>query len=1517
MTKHELIADIVVEAVKAQQGRVGVLVRDVPGLDGTTLLRYLAHELEQGFGVRIAYLLADGDEASRATALSGDRLTTRIEQAELWRNDRSNSDLIVVVCAGTESRLSSLLDFATVGPAQLKHRLVERALETLAGVNDVQQRWWRLLRQDTLVSFGQLIDYFSELADLDEEARITQASRALPKLGLLPDPELFNRGSEAQLRTRLKLNRELHNRLQTLTNKDRLTINDNIAREQDPAARSNLQDLLTRLRELRRGSSDRPLTLADAQSLLGLRRPTRRASDDAATGDGRPERRTATEIAAEALIDLDSERPNLDEVVAQLEEEVDKVRDAATLRPERVGIEIGPGTSVQAVARSDLISVMVRVLGDQLMGGWLRVQGESIDEMLRRVQGDEDIIERWQRDDVDRFLTSSDDSDTADVRTAFAAYVDARARILEHAGLLSVAPLAVAAAPTTREHLRAVVDRYSELLNLLHARHRALQEIFTSETEELYARILRLDTIVLESEKQTLALVAPTHPLYLWHFTEYCRIVEEQRDRLSARDRRLVAEAAEDLPIFLDSLCLPPVTSSNYQMLPQIGRVGPIPYYGTLAAATVDGDGRELVQGLIDAYLRAFPPATQGFRLALVDPPDAGAYLVVIDEMADQQRLSGAHVTVLRHPREKVGTELRLDADEEDRVAQRFRANADERRFTFEIRDLDPRLIADPATPAHVLVAFDQTPADSEQLRAVEQPIQPLAIPRRLTYRVVRQTVELEPAPGGLFADYFNVTNLVSAALGPTQHALRQERVLRERLQQASEHAQWFVFCDRHIDRDLSVGTLRIYTGRQGERDVAAFANDLSPFIRALREVATHYNTAITAEQLEHLLDDLSQLLDSGIQWLQPTVDGSVDHNRVKGVLGTLIAARWYLRSTPDGRQRLIVSLDDDAARRWLHLADDPRRADLLGFELSADGLDVEVIEVKAVEQIRPEFEIASGRISGAAIDQLLATHGLLRQVFAADHRGELITTPARRELVRDHAHRELTKKRHTPAARKRWAEALEEALSGRMPVRLRAHLVHVQIGADPATLPPSTHAVADRDGEEITVVVTTLNERDAPELTQPPIPPPPTPGPEGPREPPPTPEPEQPAAPESEVERGREPVDVARDEGRAETSEEAPAGPDAAPRPRAYLGEAAGAYGQAREVFFDPELPPNRLPNAHMLITGESGSGKTQATKAVIRDLVGGYGLPVLILDFKDDYSDPEYTETEWMDVHDAALVGLPFNPLVAPQDPRTGTVNPMTHLYDIVAILKRVYRLGDQQAYHLREAIKTAYEQKGFPTQAFPAREAADWPSFDDVKPILEHADHTALLGRLSTIFDLRLFATRTDEATFERLLDGRTVIRLTQLPGEEVRNALAEIMLLGLHRHLLRGEQPRRLRKLLILDEAWRVKDSPHLEPLMREGRAFGLGVVIASQYPDDLTDAIAGTINTKLYFSQSLPEKIRAIQRALSGRTSGTEADRVAAQVRALRPLQFLLANGQYSNVQVTLKPYFERLETGSS
>ena len=120
-------------------------------------------------------------------------------------------------------------------------------------------------------------------------------------------------------------------------------------------------------------------------------------------------------------------------------------------------------------------------------------------------------------------------------------------------------------------------------------------------------------------------------------------------------------------------------------------------------------------------------------------------------------------------------------------------------------------------------------------------------------------------------------------------------------------------------------------------------------------------------------------------------------------------------------------------------------------------------------------------------------------------------------------------------------------------------------------------------------------------------------------------------------------------------------------------------------------------------------------------------------------------------------------------------------------------------------------------------------------------EDKDNQALLGRMSPIFDLGLFSSGAQASDFASVVEQSTVIRLAQLPGDEVKNSVAEFFLMALYNYLIRQPQSHQLGRLAVLDEAWRLVESPFLEPLMREGRAFGLGVVIASQFPTDLPTA----------------------------------------------------------------------------
>lgn len=360
--------------------------------------------------------------------------------------------------------------------------------------------------------------------------------------------------------------------------------------------------------------------------------------------------------------------------------------------------------------------------------------------------------------------------------------------------------------------------------------------------------------------------------------------------------------------------------------------------------------------------------------------------------------------------------------------------------------------------------------------------------------------------------------------------------------------------------------------------------------------------------------------------------------------------------------------------------------------------------------------------------------------------------------------------------------------------------------------------------------------------------------------------------------------------------------------RAKANLGAKANSD---EKVWFDPDLPDHRLANEHLAITGESGSGKTMIMKTIMADL-NEHGIPSLVLDFKDDYAEPKYAKTEKFVVYDPTRQPLPLNPLAPPIDPENGTVNTTFHSYQLAEIIGRIYSLGDLQSYSLRKAIQATYEDKGLTTGNFKPDDNQVWPSFDDVKEKLSGVKGNAeLLGHMAPIFDFGFFSS-PDPQSFAKIVESNTVIRLGQLPGNEVKNSVAEFFLMALYNHLIRMEQTHNLRKILVLDEAWRLVNSPFLEPLMREGRAFGLGVFVATQFPTDLPLAVSGSTATQVFLSQSAPQEVTEIEKIMLGTTNSPTADGLGSLIRSLPPLTAVMHNKQYMPyVEVECEAYFNR------
>ncbi|MEZ4503112.1 MAG: DUF87 domain-containing protein [Dehalococcoidia bacterium] len=1510
LTPSEVLADLIAEGVRRRQGAVGALVRDVPAPDPNRLLRALAALGGEGIELRIAYLREGGQAAAKEAGLNRDVFSTEIEQAERWRNDRELRALIVVIAHGDEAKLSSLEDFSAITSRDLKDTLVRRALGEEAGQNEVQSRWWRLLDADDSVGLAPLIDYYAALAGKTGQDFLDASTREIHHLGLLPDPEFFNDHRDAAVRRRLERNRELSSRLQMLNAQDRRRITDVLQRETDDDHRRALQEALSQLDRTRVDGGGKTVSFQAAERLVRARvtKPKQNGSTRAPT-------EKVARIAAEALVD-DDHAEDVSAIVENLQTQLNAL-DEGKLRPETIRTKLPDGTTeAVTTARLDMLNLLGKVLGEDTYGGLIQVDAPNLESALRRFDVEQHLVARWEGDRIAEFLHHlADDEAGATLGQRFAAYVEARGAVLPLLRTLAVEPLAVAAHPPSRQVLLTFIATYEALNATLRDKFETLYQRFGQDANEVLGHLLLLETIVLQIDDRTYAIAAPTHPLFLWHYARYAEIVDSQRERLDERDRELVVQAAERLPFFLTSIFIPSTAVSTEAILMYLSRLGPLPYFGRETEGGISDDGVASVRALVEAQLALEPHSQRGYRLGLVDPPDAGAYLTMLADLADDGRLGGAHLTVYRHPRTKVGVELRLDEAEEDRIARVFRAITAHRLFTFEVRELPRQELGPPEEDLHhLVVAFDQSTGQMNPARAALHPIQPLAVPRRIAYREIHKTVELEPASGGPFEDYDNLVRRLAPA-GTSYLAVHQQRKLREALHGIATRVPWTAIADRQVDRDLHIGALRIMTARDGERDLAGFARSTVPFRRPLRDVVREYNAYISNEDLDDLLEQLSDLLDAGIVNLRPEASGKTNFNRIKGLLGTLIAARWFRRSGDDAT-RLLVSLDGAEARRWLHLSDEPLRADLVGFTWTNNHCTVSVIEVKAVQAKGVEYAVDGGVVSGAAIDQMLSTRRLLEQVFSTHRDDELITTPARREILREHLYRELTKGAYTADERKLWADRLQRLLDGSVATDLRCHLIDVRLGVDSSSL-KDTKAVAHEGENAFPVEVTELNERQIEALV-----------------------PTEPRGPEPEADGGDETEPPAYSERQAlpaETDEQPPppsdsagqtsepefagtATPDqeleppaAAPeRPRALLGTAPGEYGKVREIWFDPGAPEDRLPNPHLMITGETGSGKTQATKTILADL-RPYEVPALILDFKDDYSDPTYAETEGLRVYDPSDQSLPFNPLAPAVDPRGGRVNPTHHLHQLTDIIKRIYHLGDQQAYRLREAMKTVYEKAGVPTRAFVPDADQTYPSFEAIQDELrEDKDNQALLGRMSPIFDLELFSSEARVTDFASVLEQSTVIRLAQLPGDEVKNSVAEFFLMAFYNYLIRQPQSHRLARLVVLDEAWRLVESPFLEPLMREGRAFGLGVVIASQFPTDLPTAVAGSTATKIYFSQTNIEQVRDIQRTILGKTSGPDADHLASIMRGLPPLTCVLYSKQFPRfVRVAINPYFER------
>lgn len=272
--------------------------------------------------------------------------------------------------------------------------------------------------------------------------------------------------------------------------------------------------------------------------------------------------------------------------------------------------------------------------------------------------------------------------------------------------------------------------------------------------------------------------------------------------------------------------------------------------------------------------------------------------------------------------------------------------------------------------------------------------------------------------------------------------------------------------------------------------------------------------------------------------------------------------------------------------------------------------------------------------------------------------------------------------------------------------------------------------------------------------------------------------------------------------------------------------------------------LGDTALNQLNMGVVGDLGTGKTQLLQSLIYQIASGrdgnrdVAPNVLIFDYKRDYSSPEFLRATGARVIRPQRIPLNIFDLTgAPQ-----SVAPWLDRYRFFSdALEKVYSgIGAVQRERLKAAIKLAYS----------VRADGDYPTIYDV-----HANYQAALnggadsvtGILGDMVDMELFADGSGEISSLRdFLSGVVVIALDELGQDDrTKNMLVAIMLNLFYENMLKipkrpfvGVDPklRVVDSMLLVDEADNIMkyEFDVLRKLLLQGREFGVGVILASQY-----------------------------------------------------------------------------------
>jgi len=284
----------------------------------------------------------------------------------------------------------------------------------------------------------------------------------------------------------------------------------------------------------------------------------------------------------------------------------------------------------------------------------------------------------------------------------------------------------------------------------------------------------------------------------------------------------------------------------------------------------------------------------------------------------------------------------------------------------------------------------------------------------------------------------------------------------------------------------------------------------------------------------------------------------------------------------------------------------------------------------------------------------------------------------------------------------------------------------------------------------------------------------------------------------------------------------------------------------------------PNKEQNPHMIISGGSGSGKTETLKVICHELYRN-GITLLIFDFHDDFLEfgDRIINEESVRIH----------PLHILKGER-----PKDVVYKVSEIIKHTFEnITVVQEGKIREAIRQFYKDSGITNLSTPFsgnKKLLPFSYFYDCidSVCTDQRTLSSLHVKLDILFDYDLFSAKDEMIDFDSLLSSSTVFQLKNAPSDDVKMTVTDLMINKLIQYSYHLEQSKRIRLYCIIDEAHRLAypGSP-IDKLFREARKYGIGIILASQRASDFNEVLLSNAGTVLTFKQNLAKDARYIAR----------------------------------------------------